>query len=168
MCFVCGDSDEDGRISRLEWLEFFQMVSGGPLEAAERLFDFYDSDRSGFLEEAEVLPRLGSQATAYETVTRTVSSLKAPYPTEQVRIVNTRGGYGGGFEYTDGIVRKAWAGDDGSDVWGVTVYQPIYRKEVIVYPKGSDVVTEPTRTDFSDASYNKRREWERSLWTSAS
>ncbi|MGX1953095.1 hypothetical protein ACWIGY_22720 [Streptomyces anulatus] len=96
-----------------------------------------------------------------------VRDLQPPYPTEEVRIINTKLNPSTGGAYQDGVIRKVWRGDGGDDDYGVTLYQPTYGKEVNVYPKGSDRVVAATRyVNRANETKDNQREKERNSWTS--
>ncbi|KPI07698.1 hypothetical protein OV450_3508 [Actinobacteria bacterium OV450] len=72
----------------------------------------------------------------------TVSELRADAEKE-VRIVTLSGG--GNPKFDDGIVREVKCVNADEDIYAVTLYSPVYRRETVIYPKGSALVTVPSR-----------------------
>ncbi|MEV7925320.1 hypothetical protein [Kitasatospora sp. NPDC088779] len=161
----------DGRVSKEEWLAYARSDRGmfeglwNEQEAA-KLFDDLDSDKSGFLDREDARAVAEREWAAREASTLRVNKLKEPYPTGEVRIINTKLEQSTGGQYQDGVIKKVWHGNGGDDDYGVTLYQPVYGKEVNVYPRGSDVVVEATRNaGYASEAKDNQREKERNSWT---
>ncbi|MFJ6137402.1 hypothetical protein [Kitasatospora sp. NPDC092286] len=166
-----GDGDGDGMVSKEEWLAYVRSGRGAmdglwDEQEAAKLFDDLDSDKSGFLDRGDTEAMIEREWAAREASTTRVNKLKPPYPTGEVRIINTKLNKSTGGQYQDGIIKKVWQGDGGDDDYGVTLYQPVYGKEVTVYPKGSDLVVEATRNaGYASEAKDNQREKERNSWT---
>ncbi|MEV7931283.1 hypothetical protein [Kitasatospora sp. NPDC088779] len=163
----------DGRVSKEEWLAYARSDQGrfpdglwNEQEAA-KLFDDLDSDNSGFLDREDAMAVAEREWAAREASTLRVNKLKEPYPTGEVRIINTKLEQSTGGQYQDGVIKKVWRGDGGDDDYGVTLYRPTYGSEVTVYPRGSDLVVEATRNaGYASEAKDNQREKERNSWTS--
>ncbi|MER7468879.1 hypothetical protein [Streptomyces sp. NPDC097981] len=62
---------------------------------------------------------------------------------ESKRIVIEKGN--GNYEFHDGVVREVKCLNSDEDIYEVRLYQPVYKSEKVIYPKGSDTVTTPGR-----------------------
>ncbi|MFJ1795552.1 EF-hand domain-containing protein [Kitasatospora griseola] len=166
-----GSGNRDGRVSREEWLAYVRTATAffdglRNVQDAEKLFDDLDSNKSGFLDRDDAMAVSEREWAAREASTLRVNKLKEPYPTEEVRIINTKLNRSTGGQYQDGIIKKVWQGDGGDDDYGVTLYQPVYGNEVTVYPKGSDLVVAATRNaGYASEAKDNQREKERNSWT---
>ncbi|MEV7831570.1 hypothetical protein AB0P12_13220 [Streptomyces subrutilus] len=172
MADATGNGNRDGRVSKEEWLAYARSTAGAfeglwDVQDASKLFDDLDSDSSGFLDLDDARAVIKREWAAREASTLRVNKLKEPYPTGEVRIINTKLEQSTGGQYQDGIIKKVWQGDGGDDDYAVTLYSPTYGRETTVYPKGSDLVVEATRNaGYASEAKDNQREKERNSWTS--
>ncbi|MFI5973628.1 hypothetical protein [Streptomyces sp. NPDC051452] len=77
-----------------------------------------------------------------EGLETTVSELQ-PHPDREVRVVSYTGN--GNPVFDDGIVRSVECVNADEDLYAIKLFSPTYNRESVIYRKGTNLVTIPTR-----------------------
>ncbi|UPT46758.1 MULTISPECIES: EF-hand domain-containing protein [Streptomyces] len=171
MADAAGGGRLDGRVSKEEWLAYAQSNEGAAdglwnVQEAAKLFDDLDTDQSGYLDYSDTLDIMRREWAVREASTLRVSKLKEPYPTKEVRIINTRLEKSTGGQYQDGVIKNVKLANESENIWEVTLYRPTYGSNATVYPLGSDLVVEATQNaGQANETKDNQRDKERNSWT---